>query len=147
MPLGFSVWPDMKIENWDQYYFYYDGNPQVNILPKNIFSVNDIRSKLETLNQVEKVKFIGSMINSHQVIGEEIPIQRTTAVTELRTLKSSPEAVMCNIVAQATGNAYTEHNKRLDVGLILLPEPQQVQETSNQWSIGIDFGTSNSCVY
>ena len=147
VPLGFSIWPDIKIDNWDQYYFFYDGNAQVNILPKNIFSVNDIRNKLESLNQVEKVKFIDSMIDSHQVIGEEIPIQRTTAVTELRTLTSSPEAVLCNVATQATGNAYTEHNKRVDVGLILLPEPQQIQETSNQWSIGIDFGTTNSCVY
>ena len=31
-------------------------------------------------------------MHSHQVIGEEIPIQQTAAVTELRTLKSSPEA-------------------------------------------------------
>ena len=147
VPLGFSIWPDIKIDNWDQYYFFYDGNAQVNILPKNIFSVNDIRNKLESLNQVEKVKFIDSMIDAHQVIGEEIPIQRTTAVTELRTLTSSPEAVLCNVATQATGNAYTEHNKRVDVGLILLPEPQQIQETSNQWSIGIDFGTTNSCVY
>ena len=147
VPLGFSIWPDIKIENWDQYYFFYDGNAQVNILPKNIFSVSDIRNKLESLNQVEKVKFINSMINSHQVIGEEIPIQRTTAITELRTLKSSPEAIQCNVALQASGNAYTNHNKRIDVGLILLPEPQKVQETSNQWSIGIDFGTTNTSVY
>jgi hypothetical protein len=46
VPLGFSVWPDIKIENWDQYYFFYDGNAQVNVLPKNIFAVKDIRQKL-----------------------------------------------------------------------------------------------------
>ena len=49
VPLGFSVWPDIKIENWDQYYFFYDGNAQVNVLPKNIFAVKDIRQKLENL--------------------------------------------------------------------------------------------------
>ena len=32
VPLGFSVWPDIKIDNWDQYFFFYDGNSQVNIL-------------------------------------------------------------------------------------------------------------------
>ena len=61
--------------------------PQVNILPKNIFSVKDIRNKLESLTEQDKIKFVSSMINTHQVIGEEIPIQQTTAVTELRTLK------------------------------------------------------------
>jgi hypothetical protein len=87
------------------------------------------------------------MTNSHQVIGEEIPIQQTTAVTELRSLKSSPEAILCNVATQSSGKSYTEHSKRVDVGLILFPDAQEVQETSNQWSIGIDFGTTNSCVY
>ena len=147
VPLGFSVWPDIKIENWDQYFFFYDGNAQVNILPKNIFSVRDIRDKLESLAGEDKIKFLDSMIHSHQVIGEEIPIQQTTAVTELRNLRSSPEAILCNVATQAGGKSYTEHNKRVDVGLILFPDSQEVQETNNQWSVGIDFGTTNSCVY
>ena len=147
VPLGFSIWPDIKIDNWDQYFFFYDGNSQVNILPKNIFSVKDIRNKLESLTDQDKIKFVSGMINTHQVVGEEIPIQRTTAVTELRTLKSSPEAILCNVVIQSGGKTYTEHNKRVDVGLILFPDAQEVPETSNQWSVGIDFGTTNSCVY
>ena len=147
VPLGFSVWPDIKIENWDQYFFFYDGNAQVNILPKNIFAVNDIRNKLESLAGGDKIKFIDNMMTSHQVIGEEIPIQQTTAVTELRSLKSSPEAILCNIATQSSGKSYTEHSKRADVGLILFPDAHEVQETSNQWAIGIDFGTTNSCVY
>ena len=147
VPLGFSVWPDIKIDNWDQYFFFYDGNAQVNILPKNIFAVNDIRNKLESLSGNDKIKFVDDMMSSHQVIGEEIPIQQTTAVTELRSLKSSPEAILCNVATQSSGKSYTEHSKRVDVGLILFPDAQVVQETSNQWSIGIDFGTTNSCVY
>ena len=147
VPLGFSIWPDIKIESWDQYYFFYDGNAQVNVLPKNIFSIKDIRNKLENLTVEDRIKFVDKMINSHQVIGDEIPIQKSTAVTELRSLKSSPEAVMCNVATQSGGKSYTEHEKRLDVGLILFPDPNQVQETSNQWAIGIDFGTTNSCVY
>ena len=147
VPLGFGVWPDIKIENWDQYFFFYDGNAQVNILPKNIFAVTDIRNKLESLTANDKIKFIDNMMSSHQVIGEEVPIQHTTAVTELRSLKSSPEAILCNVATQSSGKAYTEHSKRVDVGLILFPEPHEVQENSNQWSIGIDFGTTNSCVY
>ena len=140
--------PDIKIQNWDQYYFFYDGNAQVNILPKNIFAVEDIKEKLESLpTPSEKIKFLDSTISSHQVIGKEIPIQQTTAITELRTLKSSPEAILCNVATQSGGKAFTDHSKRIDIGLILLPDPQQVQETSNQWSIGIDFGTTNSCVY
>ena len=87
------------------------------------------------------------MINSHQVIGEEIQIQKTAAVTELRSLNSSPEAILCNVATQSAGKSYVEHNKRVDVGLILFPGPQQTQETNNQWSIGVDFGTTNSCVY
>ena len=147
VPLGFSVWPDIKIDNWDQYFFFYDGNAQVNILPKNIFAVNDIRNKLESLSGNDKIKFVDDMMSSHQVIGEEIPIQQTTAVTELRSLKSSPEAILCNVATQSSGKSYTEHSKRVDVGLILFPDAHEVQETSNQWSIGIDFGTTNSCVY
>ena len=87
------------------------------------------------------------MNNSNQVIGEEIPIQKSTAVTELRSLEDSPEAVFCNVASDASNRSYVEHNKRIDVGLILLPEPQSVPETSNQWSICVDFGTTNSCVY
>jgi hypothetical protein len=87
------------------------------------------------------------MTNSHQVIGEEIPIQQSTAITELRSLKSSPEAILCNVATQSSGKSYTEHSKRVDVGLILFPEPQEVKETNNQWSVGIDFGTTNSCAY
>ena len=147
VPLGFSIWPDIKIDNWDQYYLFYDGNAQVNILPKNVFAVKDIRDKLENLNGADKIKFIDNMLHSHQVVGEEIPIQQTTAVTELRSLKSSPEAVLCNVATSSGGKSYTEHSKRVDVGLILFPDPQVAAETSNQWSVGIDFGTTNSCVY
>ena len=133
VPLGFSIWPDVKTTSWDQYYFFYDGNAQVNILPKNIFAVNDIRNKLEKLNSTDKVKFIDNMMHSHEVIGEEIPIQQTTAITELRALKSSPEAILCNVATQSGGKSFTDHNKRVDVGLIIFPEPQQVQENNNQW--------------
>ena len=87
------------------------------------------------------------MMSSHQVIGEEIPIQQTTAVTELRSLNHHQKQFLCNVATQSSGKSYTEHNKRVDVGLILFPDAQEVQETSNQWSIGIDFGTTNSCVY
>ena len=147
VPLGFSIWPDIKTPDWDQYYFFYDGNAQVNILPKNIFAVSDIRNKLDNLTNQDKIKFLDSMISSHQVIGEENLIQQTSAVTELRSLKSSPEAVMCNVAAQTSGKSFVDHNKRVDVGLILFPEPNEVQENNNQWSLGIDFGTTNSCFF
>ena len=29
----------------------------------------------------------------------------------------------------------------------LFPDPQTAKETNNIWSIGIDFGTTNSCVF
>ena len=47
VPLGFSIWPDIKFEDLNQYYFFYDGNAQVNLLPKNIFAVKNLRNKLE----------------------------------------------------------------------------------------------------
>ena len=53
------------------------------------------------------------MINSHQVIGDEIPIQKSTAVTELRSLKSSPEAVMCNVATQSVENLIQNMKKDL----------------------------------
>jgi len=148
VPLSFSVWPNIAIESWDQYYFFYDGNSQVNVLPKNVFAVKDIRNKLENLAEPsERVRFIDSMSKSHQVIGDEIPIQQTTAITELRALKSSPEAILCNIATQQSGKTFVDHAKRTDVGLIIFPDPEIVQETTNQWSIGIDFGTTNTCTY
>ena len=116
-------------------------------LQKNIFAVNDIRNKLESLSGDDKIKFIDTMMSSHQIIGEEIPIQQTTAITELRSLRSSPEAILCNVATQSGGKSFTEHSKRVDIGLILFPDAQEARETSNQWSIGIDFGTTNTCVY
>ena len=147
VPLGFSVWPDIKTENFNQYYFYYDGNAQVNLLPKNIFAVDNLRKKLENLDMPERIKFVDSMINSHQIIGDEILLQQTAAVTELRVLESSPEAILCNVASQQGGRSFVDHNRRVDVGLILFPDPRQIKETSNQWSIGVDFGTTNTCVY
>ncbi len=147
VPLGFSIWPDIKFEDLNQYYFFYDGNAQVNLLPKNIFAVKNLRNKLKDLSMPERIKFVDSMINSHQIIGDEILLQQTAAVTELRVLESSPEAILCNVAPQQGGRTFVGHNRRVDVGLILFPDPQQVQETSNQWSIGVDFGTTNTCVY
>ena len=147
VPLSFSVWPDVAIENWDQYYFFYDGNSQVNVLPKNVFAVKDIQNKLEGLGTPERVGFIDNMNKSHQIIGEEVPIQQSTAVTMLGALKSSPEAILCNVATGQGGKTFVDHNKRLDVGLIIFPEPQRIQETANQWSMGIDFGTTNTCAY
>ena len=86
----------------------------------------DIRNKLEKLNTADKVKFADNMINSHQIVGEEIQIQKTAAVTELRSLTSSPEAILCNVATQTAGKSYIEHNKRVDVGLILFPMATKV---------------------
>ena len=97
VPLGFSIWPDIKFEDLNQYYFFYDGNAQVNLLPKNIFAVKNLRNKLKDLSMPERIKFVDSMINSHQIIGDEILLQQTAAITELRVLESSPEAILCNV--------------------------------------------------
>ena len=63
VPLGFSVWPDIQIDNWDQYFFFYDGNAQVNVLPKNIFSVKDIYQKLENLSGNDKIKPTSTLLS------------------------------------------------------------------------------------
>ena len=54
---------------------------------------------------------------------------------------------MCNVATQSGGKSFINHNQRVDAGLILFPEPQEAKETNNQWSIGIDFGTTNSCIF
>ena len=75
---------------------------------------------------------ISSRFPDHQIIGEEILLQQTAAVTELRVLESSPEAILCNVASQQGGKSFIDHNKRIDVGLILFPDPQEIQETTNQ---------------
>ena len=54
---------------------------------------------------------------------------------------------MCNVATQSGGRSFVDHKQRIDVGLILFPDPQTAKETNNIWSIGIDFGTTNSCVF
>ncbi len=138
VPNALSSWPDFVTDSWDQYYLFYDGNNQVNVVPNNIFAVSDIRNELQNLNGVNKIKFCKDLGEGDVTIGIDVPIQDSFTVTELKVLKSSPEAVLCSVVTQ---------QKNFDVGLIIFPKPKKVNENSNQWAIGIDFGTSNSCVY
>ena len=81
------------------------GNAQVNILPKNIFSVRDIRNKLEkSLTGSDKIKFLDSMTKSMKLLEKKFQFNKLLLLTELRTLKSSPEAIMCNVATQSGEN-------------------------------------------
>lgn len=138
IPNAFSSWPDFVNDSWDQYYLFYDGNNQVNIVPHNVFAVSDVKDGIKKLNGSDKIKFCKNLSSNETQIGINVPIQNSSIVTELKVLKSSPEAVYCSVSTQ---------QKNLDVGLVIFPKPKKVNENSNQWSIGIDFGTSNSCIY
>lgn len=122
-----ELWPNAKIENWNKYYFCY-------IDQRNY-------KKVETAENSLLFTPWSYKSGSKNSDGEEISCMANKYTVRLNEF---PEALICSVLWKAGGYSA----QLVDVGLLLVNQPEPIEHMSgNIWSVGIDFGTSNTMLY
>ena len=144
-PLTINAWPDFKSELWNNYYLYYVGNGNkrqlFNITPfypelikKNLDKLILEKGNYEFLlsDEFNYIDKIGNIVKQTFVEGEN--------VREIQWMDSAPEALICKAKD-------SNESKRILQGIMLLPEPKKINTVQSKWSVGLDFGTTNTSIY
>ena len=145
-PSTTSLWPDFQSRYWDRYFLYYSGNPTVQVTYQNPFVAGIIKKQLEdTPSKRERIEL--AFRDDHSEIISRRASRMTldnspTVVRELLQLDSPPEALICRISVgdQQSGNTKLG-------GMVILPQLREAPFNQNPWSVGVDFGTTNTSLY
>jgi len=133
-PLVF-LWPNFSADAWSHYYTYSSFDPNLRYgakKPLDQASVTDaLEQRLQTAAGLDRAFVESLILRRLPGAGDNGPysaIARTTA---------PPEALVCG-----GGDAGDEI-----AGLLLLPSRRRPSEHDRRAIIGVDFGTTNTCVY
>lgn len=144
VPLATSVWPDFKSDHWRFYTAFYRGSPIRDLGITGIVSLTGLFTSIPAEATPENVVArIISWSRGEGVAAKEVSIVRSTEIVSHLYISTAPiEALACGLVSQG-GRA----NQTL--GFILTPALKNAPSTTatQRGTIGVDFGTSNTCVY
>ena len=143
-----AVWPNFKHPKWDQYFFYYSGNLQAMVAPRLLFSIKDLEKDLSNQNTFKEVKkTLSNLDQGKSRLTKRVGIVETSIVNELHLSKNPPEALVCDCTSNTEIRTYVPNEDRSQIGLLIFPPYQEVITNNSTGKIGIDFGTTNTCVY
>jgi len=143
-----AVWPNFKHPKWDQYFFYYSCNLQAMIAPRALISISDLYNKFSSLSSFKDVKnAIDDLSEGKMRLTKRLGIVETSIVNELHLSKYPPEALVCDATANTEVRGYIPSQDRSQIGLLIFPPYEEIITSSSNGKIGIDFGTTNTCVY
>lgn len=122
-----EIWPNIRRENWNRYYLYYE----------NTEAVNNKKEPGKDFFYVMPWKYNGNIVED--TAENEISNQYT-----LR-MNGYPEVLLCSVNVSVHGNVRTQ---MIETGLLLLDKPNMVEaDDLSKWQVGIDFGTSSTMIY
>ncbi len=134
-----EIWPNFKAADWQAYYTYYSRE-----FTESTFYAAPLTpgAAMETQNPQNKDAFKHKLPDGGVFIECKTP-NRGKRLENIRRLSVFPEAFQCFYEKPDT------KRNRFDVvtaGLILLQQPVSKRQTE-EWKIGIDFGTTGTNVY
>ncbi|CBS86077.1 hypothetical protein [Azospirillum lipoferum] len=149
-PASLSVWPDFQSVHWDYYYLFYGVNPEESLTPTLPVTRSDLLTALKpaapAAHRVANAARLPQGLETAILDGKRRRMLREERqqVRAMVLMTQQPEAILCTVAAVEAGGLKT----RLPVGLILAAEAKQVapRKPSN-WKIGVDFGTTNTCIF
>lgn len=169
-PAACAVWPDVVSDDWKAYFLLSDFERGVQVCPTLGLDIGSIAKLMESkqiaadrtsllrnldtaLPQVLTRRLVGPGADNPDAMRRQVWLQAMAA---------PPEAVLCDTDVQprtAGGDRVDPNNLVLGaIGFILFPTEETApdyagaklhQETSNaaRWTVGIDFGTTNTTIY
>lgn len=131
-----EIWPNVKIEGWNKYYFCYVNHHAIN---KTDVAENSLL--FTPWNQKTGFKALVGAGDEEKEEEIDCLVNKYTA-----KLKEFPEAMVASVYWKEGGYS----PEKIDVGLLIIDQPR-TQELNivggKRWRVGIDFGTSNTMLY
>lgn len=150
-PTSLSVWPNFQSEHWDYYYMFYGANPEESLTPTIPVTRSDLLAAMEPAGGsvgagaggpswlVQRLEAAIAGSKRRRMLSEKNNLQEALVL-----MHEQPEAFLCTVASVESGGLRT----RQPVGLILAAEATPVaQRRPSSWRIGVDFGTTNTCIF
>ena len=118
------------------------------VAPRLLFSVDDLKTDLSKQNTFKEVKkTLNNLEQGKSRLTKRVGIVETSIVNELHLTKNPPEALVCDCTSNTEIRTYVSSEDRSQIGLLIFPPYEEVITNNSTGKIGIDFGTTNTCVY
>jgi hypothetical protein len=148
IPDSMTFWPDFASAKWKWYFFFYVGLLNIHFSPRMLFSAANVVTNLKShSSSSDRMAAVRSLLNSGERMTRRLGLLETVAVHELHLLDDVPEAVFCDAALQSDISEYVPPSERTPLGLLVLPDAKPVEVRNYRWTLGIDFGTTNTSVY
>ncbi len=133
-----AIWPKFARKDWGHYFVFVSGHAENHVMPQSVVSIGLILARLDASPD----KAPGGCLHgglSDEVGGNELSFE-DAGEHHLYRLDHPAEALVCET---------WRDQRRRAAGMLLLPDLPERQEstTAKRWKVGIDFGTTNTCLY
>jgi hypothetical protein len=147
VPTTLAVWPNFQTDDWNWYYLFYSGNLALQVAPRGVVSTDGLAEFINLgRDTLARVRLADDLLRKPQNLSERLAITETELLKEAHVFRHPPEAIACDFV-EGTQSGYVPPEQRTYLGLLLLKPLERIATSPDKASIGIDFGTSNTCVY
>jgi hypothetical protein len=170
LPKACGVWPDFQFTDWKAYYLLTDVRRGALLDPRYAFVFGEALNEVavpDVASRVEAVRNIRSILADRAIQRIVDPSPARPDGTEptiwLHACSDAPEALLCEANANPRNADFTRDSDRPDMqyaGLLIMPTDKlcpryegpvfrqvPIAQDETPWTIGIDFGTSNTSVY
>ena len=150
-PTTTVIWPDFIFDEWKNYYVYHSGRISNQIFYLNPFSASIAKDTIESMKTSDIIKNLKNNVNIENLSNiKKIELNdHPEDYKELLWFQTLPEAMICNAsksVLEEDIQFYDSDEKEI-AGLLLFPVLNKITKKSNNYIVGIDFGTTNTCIF
>lgn len=145
-PRFFDVWPDFKADDWE-YNLFYCNSPSITAIADPLpLSTRRLQQLLQSYpSERERIDALGQLRSALELHKQcNTLLLDHDAYEGIFLERFAIEAIHCCLTEARAGG---EGGHSVAAGLILLPERPTPAPSSDQWRIGIDFGTTNTIAY
>lgn len=135
------LWPNFRSPDWSHYYVYRQSDVKQAYLPACVLSHHTLAERLTArLNDRAPTDavFAASLGTPSAGTMRRLDVAGTAVLRDLFTEEHAPEAIYCT---------WSQDRSEMPAGLLILPEWTKPSPHDQQAVVGIDFGTTNTCIY
>lgn len=142
-PANLAVWPNFKTDRWNHYSLYHSGDTGTTFgIRAGVSTMAALRAAASSSSPQEGVRTIREWSRGSLVGQQRLPLSKGVREAAVLVSHSPYEAILCEYAPVTRGAA-----ERFVVGIVLLEEIGRPNPLDGRTVIGIDFGTSNTCLY
>ncbi|HEY1631878.1 MAG TPA: hypothetical protein VGF56_11220 [Rhizomicrobium sp.] len=165
-PTACGIWPDFRVPSWKSYFVFSRSIRGATVEPRSAFVLRSAAASIAgQADAASRVKILASL-RQNLVNGatRKLASRPNAGVVEMvDALSGPPEAILCDAdtsIRDIDGNRKSDEPVMKYAGLLIAPSQETCPDFSgpkfvdvvpktdpSPWTVGIDFGTSNTSVY